>query len=123
MADVDIFIAYYLGIFVGVAFLLWVYKFTDKRGADIVYGKVVDIMPGYRSVKYICHIDMDGYKEQKSFYAKNVFQRYRMGSSVRFYAIETKYGVKFKIVDGYYTFVYLLLVIPFITMIGIGLNT
>ena len=118
----NVFLYIYAACFV-MAVAILISKKAALKGSYKVSGKVVNVVPRYRSAEYTVLIDEDGTKVPHTFYKRTWFSGYGIGATMMFYAIPTPEGYKYKLVSSYYSIVWGLLFLPWIAMIGAALES
>ena len=103
---------YFVAICYVIAIAIWISKKVALKGSYKVSGRVVDVVPQYRSAKYTVIINEDGTKVPHTFYKRSWFGGKGIGSTFHFYSIPTPEGYKYKLISSYYSMVWALLVMP-----------
>lgn len=118
---------YFAGSFWLLALLIYFSKLANIRGADIVQGKVVNIRTNsYSNGTDTIIIEIEsktGALITRDFRPKTRWVSYSMNQTVNCYEIKTRNGYDYKIVVGYFTIVWVLMVAPIFSLISIAFES
>lgn len=114
---------YSIGIFYIIGIAIWISKAAAVKKARKITGKVINVIPQYRSAEYTVEITDDHIKILHVFRKRTWFNGYGINSTMTFYKIPTSNGYKYKEVGGYYTIVFLLFLIPWVSLIAVAFES